>query len=182
MHRTRVRKSRHHNWLSVVSFAILIAISLGGIAMWRMQSVQFMSVESGSMAPVIRKGDAVVVRPVADPKSLVAGDVISYRSPANQAMIITHRIIRTEPQWRLLVTQGDNTKRADKPVSMDNVVGKVDARIAYAGYLLDFLRKPIGLAIAVYLPAALIIGNELLRLARHYTRPTYRLPGYRHSH
>jgi signal peptidase len=182
MHRTIVRRSRHHNWLTIACFVVLLAVSAVGLAMWRMQSVEFMSVESNSMAPIIRKGDAVMVRPVADPKSLVAGDVISYRSPADQSVIITHRIIRTEPRWRLLVTQGDNVSRADKPVSMDAVVGKVDARVAYAGYVLDFIRTPVGLATAVYLPAAIILGSELTRLARHYTRPTYRLPGYRHSH
>jgi signal peptidase len=178
---TLVYRSRRHNWFSIVAFVVLLIVSVVGIGLWRMQNVQIMSVESGSMAPAIRKGDAVVVQPV-NPKSLVAGDIISYRSPADQAVIITHRIVRVESTWHLLVTQGDNTSRTDKPVSMDNVVGKVNARIAYAGYALDFLRTPAGLATCVYLPAAVIVGLEMKRLAVHYTRPTYRLVGYRHSH
>ncbi len=158
-----------------------MVVSLVGIGMWRLNNVQFMSVQSGSMAPAIRRGDAVVVQPV-DPKVLVSGDVISYRSPANQSVIITHRIIKVESNWHLLVTQGDNTSQPDKPVSIDSVIGRVNARIAYAGYALDFLRTPVGLAVAVYLPAAIILGSELKRLVTYYHRPTYRLPGYRHSH
>jgi signal peptidase I len=178
---TLVYRTRRHNWLTIASFTVLLIVSLVGVALWRVQNVQFMSVESGSMAPAIRKGDAVVVRPM-NPKTLVTGDVISYRSPADQSVIITHRIVRVESSWHLLVTQGDNAARADKPVSMDNVIGKVSTRIAYAGYGLDFLRTPAGLATCVYLPAVIIIGTELRRLAKHYTRPTYRLSGYRHSH
>lgn len=178
---TLVYRSRHHNWLSIIAFVMLLIVSLVGIALWRVQNVQFMSVESGSMAPAIRKGDAVVVRP-ADPKTLVAGDVVSYRSPADQSVIVTHRVVKVEPSWHLLITKGDNVSRADKPFSTDNVIGKVDARIAYAGYGLDFLRTPMGLAVCVYLPAVIILGSELRRLAKHYTRPTYRLVGYRHSH
>jgi signal peptidase len=170
-----------HDWYSITAFVVLLIVSLVGIEMWRMQNVGVMSVESGSMSPAIHKGDAIVVQPV-NPRTLVSGDVISYRSPADQSVIITHRIIKVEPNWRLLVTQGDNAPRADKPVSMDNVIGKVNARVAYAGYALDFLRTPLGLAICVYVPAAIVVGLELKRLSAHYTRPTYRLTGYRHSH
>lgn len=177
MRQAITRKTRTHNKLSVFAFIILLLVSLGGTALWRMQTVQVMSVQSGSMSPAINKGDAVVLRPV-DRRDLKVGDVVSYRSPANQAVIITHRVVAVESNWGLLVTKGDNTERADKPVAAAEVIGRVDARIAYAGFALDFLRSPAGLIAAVYIPAGTIVLLELRRLASYYGKPTYRLVGY----
>jgi signal peptidase len=174
---TKVYKSRRHNKLGLGAFLLLSIVSISGLALWRMPSVQLMTVESGSMTPAIRKGDAVVLRPVKS-SDLKVGDVVSYRSPADQSIIITHRIVEVEKTWKQVITKGDNVGRNDKPLPMSEIVGKVDLRVAYLGYALDFLRTPAGLATCVYLPAALIIGLELRRLTKHYTRPTYRLSAY----
>ena len=77
-----------------------------------------------------------------------------------------------------MITKGDNTPRNDKPLPMSQIIGKVDYKVAYLGYGLNFLRSPAGLITAVYLPALLIIVLELKRLATHYTKPTYRLLSY----
>lgn len=177
MQQTTVYKSRTHSKLSLLAFVVLVLVSSVGIALWRMQSVQVMSVQSGSMAPAIKRGDAVVLRSV-DKHTLAVGDVVSYRSPANQSVIITHRITRVESNWNLVVTKGDNANRADKPVPMSEIIGRVDARVAYGGFGLDFLRSPAGLISSVYIPAAIIVILELKRLAIYYHKPTYRLIGY----
>lgn len=177
MRQTIVYKSRLHNKLSLFAFLVLTVVSLIGIVLWRTQSVQVMSVQSGSMTPAIKRGDAVVLRPVSM-QNLAVGDVVSYRSPANQSVIITHRITRVESNWRLVVTKGDNANRADAPVPMAEIIGRVDTRIAYGGFVLDFLRSPAGLVAGVYIPAVIIIGLELKRLVLAYTKPTYRLVGY----
>lgn len=174
---TTVYRSRRHSKLSLVAFLILLTACLAGLTLWRIQSVQVMSVESASMSPTIRRGDAVVLKTV-QPAELKAGDIVSYRSPANQSVIITHRIVTVEKNWNLVITKGDNTPRNDKPLPMSQIIGKVDYKVAYLGYGLNFLRSPAGLITAVYLPALLIIVLELKRLATHYTKPTYRLLSY----
>jgi signal peptidase len=174
---TRIYKNRRHNKLSTAAFIVLALVSLTGLVLWRMQSVQVMTVESGSMTPAIRKGDAVVLRPV-DTDSLKVGDVVSYRSPADQRVIITHRIVEVEKTWKQVITKGDNVSRNDKPLTMSEIIGKVDVRVTYLGYALDFLRSPAGLIIGVYLPAVVIIGTEFKRLIVSYTKPTYRLVAY----
>lgn len=177
MSQTTVYKSKTHSKLSLAAFLILLIVSATGIALWRMQSVQIMSVESGSMTPTIRKGDAVVIGEV-HKHDLKVGDIVSYRSAADQAVIITHRIVQVEPMWGLIVTKGDNTQRNDKPVPISEVIGKVNIRVTYLGYVLNFLRSPVGLITSVYLPALVIVGLELKRLAGYYRKPTYRLAGY----
>jgi signal peptidase len=173
----RIYKSRRHNKLGLGAFLLLSLVSIGGLVLWRVPSVQLMTVESGSMTPAIRKGDAVVLRPV-NPVDLHVGDVVSYRSPADQSVIITHRVVEVEKAWKQVITKGDNVDRNDKPLPMSEIIGKVDLRVAYLGYALDFLRTPAGLITCVYLPAAMIVGLELKRLTSQYTKPTYRLAGY----
>jgi signal peptidase len=177
MHRTTVYRSRRHDKLSLAAFLILITASLAGLMLWRVQSIQVMSVESASMSPTIRRGDAVVLQTVSN-ADLKPGDVVSYRSPADQRVIITHRIMSVEKNWNLVITKGDNVDKTDKPVPMSDIIGRVDLRVAYLGFTLSFLRSPAGLAVCVYLPALTIVVLELRRLATHYTKPTYRLVSY----
>lgn len=177
MYRTQVYRSRRHSKLSLLAFVVLFVVSLIGIGTWRSQSHQVLSVQSGSMAPAIQRGDAVVLEPLAK-DNLRVGDIVTYRSPADQSVLVTHRVVSINRNWNLIITKGDNVSRNDKPVAMSEIIGKVDARIAYLGFVLDCLRTPAGLVAAVYMPAAVIVGLELKRLAAHYTRPTYRLPAY----
>lgn len=177
MSQALIYKSRTHNKLSVLAFIVLLLVSVVGIGLWRMRTIQVMSVQSGSMSPAINKGDVIVLKPLSK-QMLEVGDVVSYRSPANQAVIITHRVVSVETNWGLIVTKGDNAKRADKPIAVTEVIGKVDQRVAYAGFALDFLRSPAGLIAAIYVPAATIILLELRRLVGYYSKPTYRLAGY----
>ena len=174
MNHTRVYKARIHSKLSLMAFLMLATVSLGGLALWRMPGMQVMTVESSSMAPNIRKGDGVLLQSV-KATDLKLGDVVSYRSPVDQSVIITHRIIEVEPNWGQVVTKGDNAPRNDKPVPMSAIVGRVRMRAAYLGFALDFLRSPAGLIAGVYLPALIIVVLELKRLVLHYTKPTYRL-------
>lgn len=178
---TKVYKSRQHNKLGIAAFVLLSLISIGGLTLWRLQSIQVMSVESSSMAPNIRRGDAVVLRPVRSGE-LRVGDVVSYRSPADQSVIITHRITVVQKTWRQVITKGDGVDRTDAPVPMTEIIGRVNLRVAYAGFMLNFLRHPIGLAVCVYAPALYIVIVELRRLAMYYTKPTYRRTEYQPSH
>jgi signal peptidase len=174
---TTVYRTRPHSKISLIAFLLLALVGLIGLVLWRAPSVQVMTVESSSMAPNIHKGDAVVLRP-ANPTELRVGDVVSYRSPVDQGVIITHRIIELQTNWQQVVTKGDNVARNDRPLPMDQIIGRVNIRVAYLGFALNFLRSPAGLALVVYLPALVIVVLELKRLILQYTKPTYRLSTY----
>lgn len=47
--------------------------------------------------------------------------------------------------------------------------------IPKVGYVLDAMRKPLGLAAIIYLPATLLVIYELKRLAKHYAYRPYKI-------
>ena len=139
---------------------------------------QLLAVQTGSMIPTFRPGDAVLVKPVAV-QSLRAGDIISYQSPQDPTVIITHRLSKIDTTHGWLTTEGDALQSSD-PVFPENLlVGQVTAIIPGFGKLLDTLRRPLGLVLAIYLPATLVVTIECKRLAKRYSTRHYQLPGYR---
>lgn len=133
-----------------------------------------LSVQSGSMSPSIQKGDAVVVEPATN---IRPGDIVSYRSPLDERITITHRVQAVDTARGLIVTKGDNLNIADKPFNDQLIVGRVRQRVAYAGLAIDALHSRIGLVVAAYIPATCVIVIELRKLTAYF-RPTYRLNGY----
>jgi signal peptidase I len=138
----------------------------------RLQGYRLLSVQTASMLPAIRPGDAVLVRRT-KANQLQPGQVISYTSPRNHAVVISHRLVAIDQRTGWLTTQGDALHTLDPSFPPDLVVGQVTALAPGLGRLLSGLRRPLGLALAVYLPAALIIGTEAVRLGRTYARPFY---------
>lgn len=161
---------------------ILLALSLcagSAILYARHAGLTVLSIQSGSMTPAYHKGDAIVVRAVNPAGSAVkVGDVVSYQSIADPAVIITHRITAIDPTTGLLTTRGDALATADPPFSSDRVVGVVAQSMPYAGYGLDIVRRPLGLILAVYIPAATLMYNEIRRLMNYYNQRHYRLNLY----
>lgn len=153
----------------------LLAVATGGAVWWHRSSMHIMSVESGSMAPAIRRGDAVLVS--RQPVALKPGDIISFKSPLDQSVLITHRIVSISTQGNTFVTKGDRLAKPDPPFSGALVYGTVKYRLPYIGYVLSFLRTPIGLVLGVYVPALTVVVAEFRRLTRHFSRPqhVYRL-------
>jgi signal peptidase I len=162
--------------LVIAATIVLLAIGIIGAALWRSQGIQVLSVRSGSMAPLLEAGDAVVVRKAAYAE-LRPGDVVSFYAPDGSQAIVTHRIVGLDKAGRP-VTQGDSNAAADGPLEPSALVGRASHSVANVGYLIEGLRSPIGLALGVYVPAAFIVVVELRRLVRYF-QPTYRL--HRHS-
>jgi hypothetical protein len=48
--------------------------------------------------------------------------------------------------------------------------------VRYAGYAVDSVRTPLGLALIIYVPALTIITDEFRRLVRYYKKQIYRAP------
>ncbi len=118
-------------------------------------------VQSGSMEPAISTGSVVVVRELL---RYEVGDIITYGGFAPGSLPTTHRIIADTLQAGELayLTQGDANAEADpQPVPLASVRGRVVLSVPYLGFLLDFARQPLGFALLVGVPAALIVFEEV---------------------
>ena len=90
------------------------------------------AVGSGSMEPVLKPGDLVIVRK-ACLDSIGVGDIVAYRSPEN-GVVVVHRVVAVDGD--ALVTKGDANSEPDPfRVTGDMVLGKVVARVPLLGYL-----------------------------------------------
>ena len=161
------RLTKVAGWLLAVIGFGLMAVFAG---VRSAPAIQLLSVQSNSMAPLIRKGDAVVVSRQSLNR-LRSGDIISYRSQSG--VVITHRLLAVDAAKGQLLTKGDANASNDAPVYTQQVIGRADRRLPGVGIMIDRLRMPQALLVAVYIPASLIVWLEFRRLASHYRRPTY---------
>jgi signal peptidase I len=78
----------------------------------------------GSMSPLVRDGDVVLVRPV-EPSSVRVGDVVLCSSHPGQ--IVVHRVVRKidGPSGDLFTVQGDQVTQADGTIPAMQVYGRV---------------------------------------------------------
>lgn len=127
---------------------------------------QFYIVVSGSMEPVIARGSLLVVKPV-DPSELKREDVITFIDPADPVRVVSHRIMDVVAGGSF-ITRGDANNTDDpKPVPAENILGKAEYAIPYAGYVLDFVQSTEGLIIAVLIPSLLIVVFEFRKLLQY---------------
>jgi signal peptidase I len=147
--------------------------SLAGLTAVKLQHIKFFEVQSGSMAPVIVKGDLVIDIP-ASPAAIRVGDLITYKNPANTELV-THRVLSVNTANGYIITKGDNLTQADPPVALQDIKGKTIKAMPKLGYALDALHKPLGLVLIVYTPGMLIVFAELWRLAGYYRQKEYQL-------
>lgn len=150
--------------------AVAAAGAVGAITLHHYH-IEILSVASPSMQPTIKRGDAIVVESIS-PSTLRAGDIVSYRNPRQPAQAITHRIVDINRAQKVITTAGDSRRSPDPSISSSAVIGRVVARAPYAGSIIDFVIKPIGILLFVFLPALILILVEISRLYRQLTRPT----------
>lgn len=147
---------------ALVGVAGLLLVSLLPIA----GMAQIKIVKSGSMEPTIPVGAVVVVWPAT---SYHVGDVITFGKDTKTQIPTTHRIVstRTDGNTTFFSTKGDANEEQDpREVALSEVIGKVWVHVPYVGYVLDFARQPIGFALLVGTPAAMIILDETINIYR----------------
>lgn len=145
--------------LVVLAGVVLASAVLGRILPFLGRDTYMIS--SGSMVPAIPVGAAVIVDPGA--RDIRVGDVISVRLTG--AHVYTHRVTRVVDRnggtW--FETKGDANAEPDPAiVPATSVVGRVDASIPFAGYLLRLLSMPAGIIFLVGLGATLWVASWLL--------------------
>ena len=137
---------------------------------------KLLTVQSGSMQPSVRRGDAIIVTRVAS-WQLRIGDIVSYRSLSDAKVIVSHRIVDINSAHTSFTTKGDALKTKDPLVPAANIVGRARGVAPGLGFVLVWLRSPLGLALAVYFPAAVTISWQVYRLIRIPKSSRYSLPG-----
>jgi signal peptidase len=146
----------------LVAIAGLFVVSLLPIP----GNIEIKIVKSGSMEPFIKTGSIVIVKPE---QSYKVGDVVTFGEDTQRQIPTTHRIVsaREENGHTIFSTKGDANEEADpNEVGAEFVIGKVVTSVPYAGYLLDFARKPVGFILLIAVPAAFIILDESIRIGK----------------
>ncbi len=127
-----------------------------------------MTVMSGSMAPAIETGDAVIVDSV-DPHDVRVGEVVTFRDPQHNDRLITHRLrgVRYDGARAQFVTRGDANNKGERwSVPVEGTIGRVVYRLPRAGYLSRAAASPRGPILLVIVPALLLGGWALVRIWR----------------
>lgn len=102
--------------LAVVATLTLLAVTP---SLWGWESSV---IRSGSMAPAVRTGDVLVIRP-ATPDQLQPGQVLVVEDPDHPGALRAHRLVGVRPDGRLEL-KGDANQTADStPVSADALRG-----------------------------------------------------------
>jgi len=101
-------------------------------------------------------------------RSVHAGDVITFRSPNNRDLLITHRVfaVTQDAGGRLAFqTKGDANEGPDAAlVTADRLVGRVILSVPELGKLASQLHTRTAFLLFMVLPTALIIAMELREL------------------
>ena len=170
--------------ISTIMYAIIVVLLLVGIVLltyfvdYKIRDSKLESplygayvIVSGSMEPIIKVRDAVIVKR-ATMDNIKVGDVITYRSTDESfyGILITHRVINIEDVngEKVFITKGDHNETIDRtPVHFAQIRGKVVMRVPKIGYLKYFLIDYYGWIIAVLIPSVAIISYDIVKLFRN---------------
>ncbi len=122
-----------------------------------------------SMSPCIKKGDLLVVKPIALEEAEI-GEIVAFRRDESHSVLTTHRVIQKgkERGRRYLITKGDRNIYRDFPlVSPVDVLGKV-VGIERKGQVIS-LETPFH-RLRGYLKARLSLGLWILGVLKRKIR------------
>lgn len=146
----------------IAAIALLLIISVLPIT----GNIKFMIVQSGSMEPAIKTGSIVMTKPASEYK---VGDVITFGPYSRTKAPTTHRIY--EIQGGTYITKGDKNNAPDtKPVTKREIIGKVVFDVPYLGYVINFVRQPLGFVLVLVFPAGIIISDEIKKIVKEIKR------------
>jgi len=121
---------------------------------------------SGSMEPTLNVGGVALMEPV-NTSNLKVGDIITFKAPENQKVLITHRVIEVMSKPTLTFqTQGDAVGKPDPfTVPADTVVGKVRFSIPGLGFAMhkvsEEIRTPLGFGLTMGLTSVFLVISEI---------------------
>jgi signal peptidase len=125
-------------------------------------------VRSGSMAPAIDTGDAVVVERIA-PLDATPGQVVAFPDPDGSGRLLNHRVrsVRPDGDRVKFVTRGDaNNVSEHWSVAADGTIGRVLFRVRKLGYVIFWLTTPTARLALWVVPSFLLCAFVLIRIWR----------------
>jgi signal peptidase len=108
-------------------------------------------ITNNSMSPAIQTGDIVYVKHL-EFEEIKVDDILTFSSPVSDSITFTHRVEQIVVGEQLLITKGDANETIDpSPAMYENVVGKVEFTLPWAGNIVLFIRSFLGIAIVSFL-------------------------------
>jgi signal peptidase len=153
---------------AVVFLALLVIISSFPIT----GNIKMLTVLSGSMEPTIHTGSVVVIKPVSDYQ---VGDIITF---GKTDIPTTHRIAEMKVVEGINVykTKGDaNNAEDNTETPQKEVIGKVLFSIPWFGYVVDFIKKPMGLMLVIVIPAVIIVYDQLQKIVKEMKKLRFKV-------
>lgn len=151
----------------IILIAVLLIVSVFPIT----GNIKFLTVQSGSMAPKIKMGSLAMIKPAHSAGSGQADykidDIITFGPYSKTKAPTTHRIydIKVVNGELRYITKGDANNAPDqREISERDILGKVLFSVPYLGFAVDFAKKPIGFALIIIVPAAIIIYDEIKKI------------------
>ena len=137
-----------------VNIYLFNAAKLTGDAMPMPFGVGVSVVLTGSMEPEFSAGDLIVVT---EADEYVERDIIVFQT--NKKAVV-HRIVGFEGD--MVITQGDANNVADEPIEKSAIKGKVRFSLPLLGYIVLFLKRPLGTLMVCAAAAALFIYPTIM--------------------
>ena len=142
----------------------IIIVAVGVLVIWIGLQVAFGTqnpfyvVASGSMIPVLKVYDVLIVSGHEPFEEIEVDDIIVFDRPSDHNRVIVHRvvsIISEDP--KTIRTQGDANSGSipgtDYPITEEEYIGKVAYTLPQVGYVTQLLKPPIN-----YVIIAVVIG------------------------
>ena len=151
--------------LITLFFAAYIALALlmiGTVVPFAGYQVRL--VATGSMIPTMPIGAAVFVEKAAQ---YAPGEIITFERPGER-IPTTHRIVSDEVQSGVIyyTTKGDANDAPDQLlIAQPDVIGRVFLSVPYLGYILDFVRKPLGFMLLIGVPFLAVLIEEWRKMS-----------------
>ena len=160
MEAEKVEKKKFNisNILNIVVIGLFVVLALNLMTtksdkLFELIGYRSYTVLSGSMEPEFYPGDLVITKHK-NKTDIQINDIVTYRD--NDGVIITHRIIEETPEG--YITKGDNNNVEDADIlTKENIIGEVKFSIPKVGYIMNFLSKPMVIAVEMFLLAGLIL-------------------------
>jgi signal peptidase len=150
-----------------VFFAILVIIlvAISGTILLTgkhdFKGCRILIVKSGSMEPTIKTGSLILIQ---KQSSYHVKDIVTYGSAVRKDTLITHRIVSQDlKSSKLLFTlKGDANKAPDlNGVPPSAILGKMLFAVPYLGYLIAFVKTPLGVSIFIIIPTTILVWEEV---------------------
>ena len=126
----------------------------------------FYVVSSGSMEPVLKQYDILVVRDGQSFDELKVGEIIVFHRPEGGDRVIVHRIIEVlegRDGERIIRTKGDANPSSipgtDFPITKDDYIGKVVYVIPGVGFITQAIAPPVNYIIIAIILAILFFNR-----------------------